>query len=174
MINEPPEDPRITELLARLGNKTAEYPPELLAGRRASFDQKLSSLGVGLAVGGAAKAGILKGGWTTENILKALIVTLIVAETAGGIIMYRQRYLRNIVPLVPTATVTIPSPTYLTPVQSIIATETPTLTATPTLTTTITYSPTSPQNQGPTATATRPGLRKGQTPTPPGQRTPGP
>ena len=180
MASEQPEDPKITELLARLGNQTAEYPPELLANRRASLEQSLSALGVGIAAGGVAKAGLLKGALTAEAIIRALVVIALVAETIGGILLYRQHQLRT--PITPTSTATLvtPSRTFtltLTPTSTL--TSTPTTTPTNWITATGTRAGAGPGSAPPAATSTPQqhptdqGNHYGQTPTPPAKRTPG-
>ena len=192
MANEQQEEQRITELLGRLGGSTADYPAAMLASRRASFDEQMSALGIGVAAGGAAAgeaaggaakaaglgaakgAGIAGAAAVTETILKVLIVTLIVAEAIGGIIVYRQRQLHRTVPLVTTVTVSAPSATILTPTETATFTETPTPTGSLTAIITVSGTPEPPSNGAPTATPDSHGNKYGQTPTPPGHRTPGP
>jgi hypothetical protein len=161
MTEERPDDEEITQLLSALEAKTPDYPAALLASRRASYQQGLAGLGIGLVAAGAAKGGLLLGIWSVDNILKALIVLALLTEGIGGAILYRQRVMENTTSSpTPTLTATIP-PT---------ATPSPTRTATPTASATATLRPfftSGPTDPRPTDR----GRHLGQTPTPPAKRT---
>jgi hypothetical protein len=187
MTEELPDDNYIAKLLSVLKDKTPGYPPELLAHRRAAYEQGMAGLGIGLLVGDVAQAGAAAGGaagpahggwlssaWSTETILKALIVTALVVEGAGGAILYHQRLLhRNVPPPTSSLTATLPSPTS-TPNPSLSATTSATTSATLTfvLTPLFTFAPGSGNPPPNTPTRTPRGNKFGHTPTPPGQRTP--
>jgi hypothetical protein len=161
MTEERPDDEEITQLLSALEAKTPDYPAALLASRRASYQQGLAGLGIGLVAAGAAEGGLLYGAWSVDNILKALIVVAMLVEGAGGAIMYRQRLTENITSL-PTATLTGPLPPTATPSPTRTATRTASATAT--LRPFFTSGPTGPR-------PTDRGRHLGQTPTPPAKRT---
>jgi hypothetical protein len=152
MTEERPEDEELAQLLSDLKDKTPDYPADLLARRRASYQQRMAGLGIGLFATGAAKGGLLHGAWSIDTILKALIVLALLTEGVGGAILYRQRVMEN----------TRPTPT-LTGAPSSTATPSPTPTATVTATPRPFFTP------GPRPTDR--GLHLGQTPTPPGKRT---
>jgi hypothetical protein len=151
MTEERPDDEELAQLLSDLKDKTPDYPPAMLARRRASYQQRMAGLGIGLFAIGAAKGGLLHGAWSIDNILKALIVLAMVTEGVGGAILYRQRLMENTGRPTPTLTTT-PSPT-----------PTPTATATATLRPFFTSAP--------QVRPTDRGLHLGHTPTPPGKRT---
>jgi hypothetical protein len=65
MTREPPDDNDIARLLSDLKDKTPGYPPELLAHRRAAYEQGMAGLGIGLVAAEAAKGGAAAGGTAT-------------------------------------------------------------------------------------------------------------
>ena len=151
----PDNDDDIARLLSDLKDKTPEYPAELLAKRRAAYQQRTAGLGIGLAIGGAAKGGLLHSAWSIEGVLKALIVTALAVEGVGGAILYRQSLLES--------TSSTPTPTLTVTQQPPTWTSTPTPTATPTASATLIFAPDWQRDDN--------GLHLGQTPTPPGKRT---
>lgn len=193
MTEAPHDDQDIANLLSELGRQTPQYPAELLAKRRAAYQNSLAGLGLGLAAAGAAQGGLLSLLASSPTAVMAVTAALVLGTLAGIAYFGSGNIERNRVgpgsttsstPLSagsrhtvtstasasasPTGTGTSTATASATPTATGSLTSTPSFFGTPTPSLSATSTPSNSLTPGPRPTDK--GRHLGQTPTPPGKR----
>jgi hypothetical protein len=165
MTEEPHDDQDIADLLSQLGQRTPDYPANLLEQRRAAYQQDVAALGLGLAAGAAVGAGVGAAKvWTIQNVLTVIVSALLLAGALGAILLFQDLITpRN--PLIPGQGPALTLTLTATPLATLTPSATPTSTGPAIATATLVAQST----QRPIPTGT--GLPLGQTATPTGTLT---
>lgn len=185
MNDHPIQNQDVIQLLGDLKDKGAEYPADLLENRRAAFEKSIGAFGISIIAWRLfGFQGSFKITAATDFLIRWVLISFASGIMATNAYIYRDVIRDFLIPPPPTVESSGPVlqpylTAYKTPAPDV--SQTPTSTLTPTATSTAlwnvqlitpTFDSESVIEKGVelTATATKPGNRFGQTPTPPGQR----